>query len=559
MAWTLAGWQRGDSRHQAAEHAPSRGWAAGPSSAATQRARRRAHRDVLSVPRARGSGGGGGEDGGPEDGPGGGPQQRARQPAAAGKRRQFRFWIDYQAFSSAGSAELIERALVAVGGVRAGGPPKLDASTGAKRDDGVYGYMHMDSWDLLWSVTAKAALAADLLRPHQMLAIVPGLLAVSRKTTLIRSLRDMFGDAAWGIVPRSYKLPDELDEWGQWVADNPGADTGMWMLKNNKQRGTGLRLVRTSEAFTACFETVSRPDLPPGVRLYRWYLAQQYITRPMLIDGRKFGVRVWVLVSDVAPLRLYMHGRGLVLFSSHRYDAELVGGTDDGGSGGPAPGHVTNYAQNENGDVWSLVQLAAHVGAAAFSKLWADMCRAAAMAFAAALPRCAEVMEGVRPPAHSCFQFFGLDFLVDAAARPWLLEVNATPSMKVEHENPNVAALIGAQKWPAVRDMVALVGIAPQRFEEGGAGGRGAPDRSTPAYALEELRRRGGFVPLLHLLPHPAVSTTPEAAAGAGLLRPLPWGRADRVLRDWCKGSREYQAAAAEVPALGSEAALVAT
>eukprot|EP00198_Chlamydomonas_reinhardtii_P003616 XP_001692952.1 guanylate cyclase [Chlamydomonas reinhardtii] len=390
----------------------------------------------------------------------------------------------------------------------------------------VYGYMHMDSWDLLWSVTAKAALAADLLRHHQMLAIVPGLLAVSRKTTLVRSLRDMFGDAAWGIVPRSYKLPDELDEWGQWVADNPGADTGMWMLKNNKQRGTGLRLVRTSEAFTACFETVSRPDLPPGMRLYRWYLAQQYITRPMLIDGRKFGVRVWVLVSDVAPLRLYIHGRGLVLFSSHRYDSELVAGAD---GSGPAPGHVTNYAQNENGDVWSLEQLAGHVGARAFSKLWADMCRGAAMAFAAALPRCAEVMEGVRPPAHSCFQFFGLDFLVDAAARPWLLEVNATPSMKVEHEDAGVAALIGAQKWPAVRDMVALVGISPQRFEEGAAGSRGAPDRSTPAYALEELRRRGGFVPLLHLLPHPAASTTPEAAAAAGLLRPLPWSRADRT------------------------------
>ncbi len=37
------------------------------------------------------------------------------------------------------------------------------------------------------------------------------------------------------VLSRSYKLPDELDEWGEWVADNPGADTGMWMLKNNKQ------------------------------------------------------------------------------------------------------------------------------------------------------------------------------------------------------------------------------------------------------------------------------------------------------------------------------------
>ncbi|GFR49659.1 hypothetical protein Agub_g11802, partial [Astrephomene gubernaculifera] len=314
---------------------------------------------------------------------------------------------------------------------------------------GVYGYLHMDSWDLLWSVTAKAALAADLLRPHQMLAIVPGLLAVSRKTTLVRSLRDTFGEAAWGIVPRSFKLPDELDEWGRWVAEHPEQDTGLWMLKNNKQRGTGLRLVRTRDAFSACFESVSRPDLPPGLRLYRWYLAQQYITRPLLIDGRKFGVRVWVLVSDVAPLRLYMYGRGLVLFSSHRYDMEQLSadleeaegegggrqqdtGRDSSSARAPPPGHVTNYAQNENGEVWSLGQLAAHMGEPAFGKLWSAMCRSAAASFAAALPRCAQVMESVRPPPHACFQFFGLDFLVEEGGRPWLLEVNATPSMKMD-------------------------------------------------------------------------------------------------------------------------------
>ncbi|PNH11180.1 Tubulin polyglutamylase TTLL5 [Tetrabaena socialis] len=478
-----------------------------------------------------------------------------------------------RAFSSEGSAALVERALREAGGVRAGGPPKLDAATGAKQSDGVYGYMHMDSWDLLWSVTAKAALAADLLRTQQMLSIIPGLLAVSRKTTLVRSLRDTFGEAAWGIVPRSFKLPDELDDWGAWVARNPSRDTGLWMLKNNKQasggwgvvevateegrgrrmpptaalhrraRGTGLRLVRTAEAFSACFEAVSRPDLPPGMRLYRWYLAQQYVTTPMLIDERKFGVRLWVLVPDVAPLRIFVHTRGLVLFSSHRYDAEQLSGDPDGG---PPPGHVTNYAQNENGDVWSLAQLAAHLGQAAWGKLWHAMCRSTAAAFAAALPRCAEVMATVAPPSHSCFQFFGLDFLVDATGRPWLLEVNATPSMKVEHSDPATAALILSQKWPATRDMVALLGLGAERFDLAAAGR--SPDRSSPAYAEEELHRRGGFVPLLHLFPSPPASSTPEAAAGAGLLRPLPWSREDRALREWCRASRAYQQAAAEVP-----------
>ncbi|GLI65804.1 hypothetical protein VaNZ11_009427 [Volvox africanus] len=518
--------------------------------------RGRKHREVRITARAGHGGPGGGHGEGADE-----TLTAGRAPSSGRPRldraqdRQFRFWIDYQALSSAGSADLLEQALRAAGGVKAGGPPKTDPATGAKRDDGMFGYMHMDAWDLLWSVTARAALAADLLRRHQMLGIIPGLLAVSRKTTLVRSLRDLFGEAAWDIVPRSYKLPDELDEWGRWVAGNPERDTGFWMLKNNKQRGTGLRLVPTEEAFTACFETTPRPDLAPGVHLYRWYLAQQYVTKPMLIDGRKFGVRVWVLVSDAAPLRIYIYNRGLVLFSSHRYDADQVSaphGRDGEGSAspGPAPCHVTNYAQNENGDVWSLAQLADHLGLASWCKVWKAMCRSAASAFAAALPRGAEVLAEVRPPPHTCFQFFGLDFLIDRRLRAWLLEVNATPSMKVEHTDPRVAELIYCQKWPAVRDMVALLGICPERFDERAQGGP-TKDRSTPAYALEELRRRGGFLPVLHLLPHPDYSTTPFAAADAGLLRTLPWSPADRALREWCRTSREYQRAAEEVPCRG--------
>jgi hypothetical protein len=53
-----------------------------------------------------------------------------------------------------------------------------------------------------------------------------------------------------------------------WIANHPNEDLGLWMLKNNKQRGTGLRLVHTQDAFAACFETTRRPGLE-GVMLYR--------------------------------------------------------------------------------------------------------------------------------------------------------------------------------------------------------------------------------------------------------------------------------------------------
>lgn len=97
------------------------------------------------------------------------------------------------------------------------------------------------------------------------------------------------------------------------------------MLKNNKQRGTGLRLVHTRDAFRACFETTRRPGME-GVPLYRWYLAQQYISNPLLINGRKFGLRLWVTVPGVSPLRVYLHKAGLVLFSCERYTPAGAGG-----------------------------------------------------------------------------------------------------------------------------------------------------------------------------------------------------------------------------------------
>jgi hypothetical protein len=90
------------------------------------------------------------------------------------------------------------------------------------------------------------------------------------------------------------------------------------MLKNNKQRGTGLRLVPTAGAFQAAFETTTRPGME-GVTLYRWYLAQQYINKPLLINSRKFGIRLWVLVPGAVPLRVYMHRNGLALFSAAQY------------------------------------------------------------------------------------------------------------------------------------------------------------------------------------------------------------------------------------------------
>ncbi len=44
--------------------------------------------------------------------------------------------------------------------------------------------------------------------------------------------------------------------------------------------------------------------------------AQRYVSDPLLIHGRKFGLRVWVLVCGCDPMRAYLHTNGLVLFAT---------------------------------------------------------------------------------------------------------------------------------------------------------------------------------------------------------------------------------------------------
>lgn len=91
-------------------------------------------------------------------------------------------------------------------------------------------------------------------------------------------------------------------------------DTGVWLLKNDNHRGQGVRLVPTSEAVQA-----SRASAPNGQQT--WKLAQQYIANPLLLDGRKFGIRLHVFIPPGPdPFRVYVHKQGFANLSELKYD-----------------------------------------------------------------------------------------------------------------------------------------------------------------------------------------------------------------------------------------------
>lgn len=49
-------------------------------------------------------------------------------------------------------------------------------------------------------------------------------------------------------------------------------------------------------------------------------VVQEYISNPYLINGSKFDLRLYVLVTSFDPLRIYLYPDGLVRFASGEFD-----------------------------------------------------------------------------------------------------------------------------------------------------------------------------------------------------------------------------------------------
>jgi hypothetical protein len=94
-------------------------------------------------------------------------------------------------------------------------------------------------------------------------------------------------------------------------------------------------------------------------------IVSQYIANPMLINDYKFDIRIYVLLTSVNPLRVYIYEEGLVRFATEKYYLGQPFKKD-------RFMHLTNYAVNKlsknfvqnndllqecEGSKWSLTSL----------------------------------------------------------------------------------------------------------------------------------------------------------------------------------------------------------
>lgn len=67
-------------------------------------------------------------------------------------------------------------------------------------------------------------------------------------------------------------------------------------------------------------------------------IASEYIANPLLVDDYKFDLRIYVAITSINPLRIYIYEEGLTRFATQKYSQDSMNSRYK---------HLTNYSVNK--------------------------------------------------------------------------------------------------------------------------------------------------------------------------------------------------------------------
>lgn len=175
-------------------------------------------------------------------------------------------------------------------------------------------------------------------------------------------------------------------------------------------------------------------------------VVQRYVRKPLLLNGLKHDLRLYLLVANVDPLIAFLNEEGLARFCTEEYEEP----TQENKSKAKSV-HLTNFSLNKNNpnfvhtdelteindgskqtlsSYWKALEKAGYD----VPKIRADIIRLNQELLKAMKPYLSYFQKCTYPrsEAGKCFHVIGVDIILDHKCRPWVLEINASPSLNID-------------------------------------------------------------------------------------------------------------------------------
>lgn len=284
-----------------------------------------------------------------------------------------------------------------------------------------------EDWDVWWIDGPILPTLLTKMKPYQRTNHLPACYVLARKNLLAQNLQNM-----------QYMMPEEYDFFPKtWIL--PQDSKNFKEQFNQKKAKTFIVKPEQQCQGRGIFLTRNCNWLIQGEH----YVAQRYLHKPYLIDGLKFDLRIYVLVTGLNPLRAYIFKEGLARFATETYKSPM------GSNLGNLCMHLTNYAINKEADGFiqnedenrtdvghkrSLTAIFEHIDRhpdpeinKSSKDVWQDIKDICVKTLMVGVHHMAHIYKSAKPldvENSLCFQVIGFDVMIDSALKCWLIEVN---------------------------------------------------------------------------------------------------------------------------------------
>ena len=232
------------------------------------------------------------------------------------------------------------------------------------------------------------------------------------------------------VLPKDYKIfiEEKLKDF------NLNDKANLWIIKPcGKARGEGIELLTDVK------------NIPKTI------IATHYIYNPHLINGKKYDLRIYLLVTGFCPLKMYLYDNGFARFCKEIYDLspECLSNKYI---------HLTDYPFNDKEkEKWSLHKLKIFFeeNNLDFNKVWIKIKDIIIKVVLSITDIAIPIIKPLKLSSGNLFELYGVDILIDEYLNPWLLEINLNPALNCD--NPLDLKI----KSKLITDILNIIGVIP--------------------------------------------------------------------------------------------------